>query len=257
MKQEPIVMTCALQVQGLVKHFGGVLATDYVSLSLHYGELLALIGPNGAGKSTLIGQMAGEIVSDEGDILLDGQSIMRLSVAERARRGLGRTFQITQLITEFTALENVAVAARAREPRGLGTWAPLLGSRSAVPAARQALRRVGLDDRADAPVSTLSHGERKQLELAMVLALRPKVLLLDEPLAGMSPAESECMARLMAELKTEYPILLIEHDMGVVFSLADRIGVLDSGTLIALGTPEEIKESELVRASYLGEEELA
>ena len=246
----------SLELRSLVKRFGGLLATDKVSVTVADGELFALIGPNGAGKSTLIGQIAGEISPDEGEILLGGQGITGLDVVGRARLGLGRTFQIAQTIGAFTTLECVALSYRGGPMRPAAFWAPLMGDPEALRVARETLRRVGLGDLAELRVDRLSHGERKQLELAMALARQPRVLLLDEPMAGMSPAESAVMAQLLGELRGQCTIILIEHDMDIVFKLADRIGVLASGALIAIGSAEEIRSNSLVRASYLGEEEI-
>lgn len=249
--------TPVLEVRGLVKRYGGILATDHVSFSVRAGELLALIGPNGAGKSTLIGQIAGEIVPDEGEVLLDGRPVGHLPVVQRARRGLGRTFQISQVLPEFSALENVVLAMQCRRDAAFFSLRGMLRQRGVEAQAHHLLELAGLAAQAGRSVGLLSHGARKQLELAMAMALEPRVLLLDEPLAGMSPGESEQMAALLGSLRQGYPMILIEHDMDIVFALADRVGVLASGALIATGSPAEIRANPVVRASYLGEEEAA
>ena len=248
-----------LETQGLVKRFGGLLATDHVSLSVSAGEVHALIGPNGAGKTTLIGQLTGEIAPDEGHVRLDGEDVTRAPVHARAARGLARSYQITQVCREFTALENVMMATLARRVHSggrFGAWRALRGEDAVVAPALAALRTVGLEHRADTPSAVMAHGEHRQLELAMALALEPKVLLLDEPLAGMSGAESETMVALLDSLKGRYPMLLVEHDMGAVFALADRISVLVYGRVIATGTPQEIRGNADVRSAYLGDESL-
>ena len=247
------VAQTVLETSGLVKRFGGLLATDHVAIDVVAGEIHALIGPNGAGKTTLISLLTGEQQADAGSIALSGTAVTRLGVAERARAGLGRSYQITQVLMDFTVLENVLVGVLSRS-RETGAWQPLRAATAHADAARYYLRQVGLDDRADAPVAELAHGERRQLELAMAMALEPKVLLLDEPLAGVSKAESETIVKLLAGLKTRYPMLLVEHDMDAVFTLADRISVLVYGKIIATGTPAAIRADARVRAAYLGDE---
>lgn len=249
-------MSAVLETRGLVKRFGGLLATDHVSLTLQPGELHALIGPNGAGKSTLIGQLAGEIVPDEGHVMVAGEDVTRLPVHARAQRGLARSYQITQVCKEFSALENVIMACLTHAGSALRIWRPLMSERALTERARAALVQVGLAARADVPAADMAHGEHRQLELAMALALEPRLLLLDEPLAGMSGAESETMIELLSSLKGRYPMLLVEHDMAAVFALADRISVLVYGRVIASGAPAEIKSNEEVRTAYLGDEEL-
>jgi branched-chain amino acid transport system ATP-binding protein len=249
--------TPALETVHLRKRFGGVTATDDVSLSVAPGELHALIGPNGAGKSTLIGQLAGELAPDAGDIRLFGQSVLGLPVHARARLGLGRTYQITQLAREFTALDNVLLAVNARRGGNARFWAHARDDEEGVARARAALGQVGLSDRADAQVAVLAHGEQRQLEIAMALATEPRLLLLDEPLAGMSQGEAQAMVALLRGLKGRYPMLLVEHDMDAVFTLADRVSVLVYGRIIATGTVAEIRANADVRAAYLGEETAA
>ena len=246
-----------LETRGLVKRFGGLTATDHVDLTLLGGEIHALIGPNGAGKTTLIGQLTGEVYPDEGTIRLQGRDVTRLPVAGRSRAGLGRSYQITQYCPDFTALENVAMAVLGRVGGAFRWWRPMRAEAQIVGRARRALDEVGLGAHADVPARVLAHGEHRQLELAMALALEPRVLLLDEPLAGMSGAESETMVALLGRLRGRYPVLLVEHDMNAVFALADRISVLVYGRIIATGTPEEIRRNGEVRSAYLGDEGMA
>ena len=249
-------MTPLLQVDALVKRYGGLVATDQVSLALQPGELHAIIGPNGAGKTTLIGQLAGEVPPDSGTIRFDGQDITALPAAGRALRGLARSFQITSVFPEFSVLENVALAMQAHDGHSFGFWTPVLRQPALVEPARKAIRLAGLQHRTDAPVAELAHGERRQLELAMVLVAEPKLLLLDEPMAGMSHQESGKVVELLAGLKGRFTILLIEHDMDAVFALADRISVLVNGRVVASDTPAAIRVNEQVRIAYLGDEEL-
>ncbi len=249
--------TSALETVRLVKRFGGVTATDQVSLTVAPGELHALIGPNGAGKSTLIGQLAGELSPDAGDIRLFGQSVIGRPVHERARLGLGRTYQITQLAREFTALDNVLLGVNARRGGNTRFWGPARQDLESVARARAALDQVGLGERAEAQVAALAHGEQRQLEIAMALATEPRLLLLDEPLAGMSQGEAQAMVTLLRGLKKHYTMLLVEHDMDAVFTLADRVSVLVYGRIIATGTVAEIRANADVRAAYLGEETAA
>jgi branched-chain amino acid transport system ATP-binding protein len=246
----------ALRVEHLVKRFGGLTATDDVSLDLVPGEIHALIGPNGAGKSTLVGQIAGELVPDSGRIWLGETEITRWPVHARSQLGLARSYQITQFCPEYTSVENVMLAALARAGSSYGAWTPLLDDAALDRRARDVVERIGLGPLADVRARDIGHGEHRQLELAMALALEPKVLLLDEPLAGMSSAESEQMVTMLGELRGRYPILLIEHDMHAVFALADRISVLVYGKVIATGTPAAIREDPQVRSAYLGEGDL-
>ncbi len=247
-------MTPVLQVQGLVKRFGGLTATDDLSIALVPGEIHAVIGPNGAGKTTLINQLSGEFFPDEGRIVFDGRDITRLPPHERALAGLGRSYQITSVFPDFTVLQNVCMAVQGHAGHSFRFWTPVSRQRELTEPARAALAQVGLADRADTPVAALAHGERRQLEIAMTLASSPKLLLLDEPMAGMSHAESEGVVGLLAGLKGRYTILLVEHDMDAVFALADRITVLVYGRAIACGTPEEIRANPEVRDAYLGEQ---
>jgi branched-chain amino acid transport system ATP-binding protein len=247
----------ALVTKNLVKRFGGVQATDNVSLTVEDGQLHAIIGPNGAGKSTLIGQLAGEIAPDSGTVTLLGKEVTALSVVARANLGLARTYQITQLAKEFSAIDNVLLAKNARVRHNFRFWTNAHDDADAMTRSMSALAKVGLSDAKDRTVAELAHGEQRQLEIAMALATEPKVLLLDEPLAGMSQGESAAMIALLKSLKGRYPILLVEHDMDAVFALADVVSVLVYGRIIASGTSEEIRNNAEVRAAYLGEETTA
>ncbi|HRA77199.1 MAG TPA: ABC transporter ATP-binding protein [Burkholderiaceae bacterium] len=244
--------TPRLEVRGLVKSFGALRVTDDVSLTVRAGEVHALIGPNGAGKSTLIAQVSGELLPDFGEILVDGRPIAAMPAHRRAAAGLARSFQISQVFPEFDVEDNVAMAVQARSPGGLDIWRSARRDPRLRGPAREAVARVGLGERAGVRVSELAHGEKRQLELAMALALDTSILLLDEPMAGMSAEESRRMAGLLAELKRDYAILLVEHDMDVVFALADRITVLVYGRVIFTGTPEAVRASAEVRSAYLG-----
>ncbi|MCG5241031.1 ABC transporter ATP-binding protein [Azospirillum doebereinerae] len=243
-----------LETRALVKRFGGLNATDRLSLSVAKGELHALIGPNGAGKTTLIGQLSGELTPDEGRILFDGRDVTALPVHKRSQRGLARSFQITSVFPSFSALDNVALAVQAHAGHSFRFWGDAAHDRALSDPARAVLERVGLGPRADTLASALAHGEKRQLELAMALATGPKLLLLDEPMAGMGPEESARMVDLLAELKGGVTILLVEHDMDAVFALADRITVLVRGAALATGEPAAIRASAAVRKAYLGDE---
>jgi branched-chain amino acid transport system ATP-binding protein len=244
-----------LQIDALNKRFGGVVACDGVSLALPPGELHAVIGPNGAGKTTLIGQLAGEIAPDAGRIHFDGRDITALPTHRRSALGLARSFQVTSLFLDFTALDNVALAVQAHAGHSFRFWDDARREPALRDPARAALQRVGLLPRADVLVSSLSHGEHRQLEIAMALATRPRLLLLDEPMAGMGPEESARMVKLLRELKQDLTLLLIEHDMEAVFALADRVTVLVYGRVIASGDPAAVRADAEVRRAYLGEQE--
>ncbi len=244
----------ALQTEGLVKRFGALLVTDHVSLDIRPGELHAVIGPNGAGKTTLINQLSGELQPSEGRICLDGQDIGALSVAQRARAGLLRSYQITSIFEEFSVRENATLAALAAKRNAWRFWQPMLADAAVRSAADEAIEAAGLTAQANIPAGELAYGQRRQLELAMALAAQPKFLLLDEPMAGMSVQESAAVIALLHSLKRRYTILLVEHDMDAVFSLADRITVLVYGSVLFTGTPAEIRAHREVRAVYLGEE---
>ena len=246
-----------LRIEGVTKRFGGVVASDGVTLDVTKGELHAIIGPNGAGKTTLIGQLAGEIASDAGRITFDGRDITALPVYDRSLIGLARSFQITSLFPHFTALDNVALAVQAHAGHSFHFWRAARTESELREPARAALDRVGIGHRADTIVASMSHGEHRQIELAMALATNPRMLLLDEPMAGLGPDESGRMVKTLRELKRELTILLIEHDMEAVFALADRISVLVYGRVIASGTPADIRANAEVRQAYLGEQEVA
>ncbi|MPW10956.1 ATP-binding cassette domain-containing protein [Paraburkholderia sp. CNPSo 3155] len=248
-------MSELFEIRNLVKRFRGLVATNNVTFNVRQGEIHALIGPNGAGKSTLVNQLSGELVPDEGRIFFDGKDITALSTARRARMGLVRSYQITSVFNDMTAMENVMLAIQAPTGGNFGMWSPTRRDHALVAPAREALEQVGLIMESNTPVAEMAHGARRQLELAMVLALKPRLMLLDEPLAGMSQVESEAMVALLKRLKNDISILLIEHDMDAVFELADRLTVLVSGRPIATGTPDQIRTSEVVRDAYLGEPE--
>lgn len=249
-------MSSLLKTQGLTKNYGALRVTDGVSLDLKEGEIHALIGPNGAGKTTLINQLSGELQPDAGTIHFEGVAVTREGIHTRARMGMVRSYQITSVFDEFTALENVALAALGARRHAFQFWRPLLSDAVAHAAAHEALGAVGLQSRTNVQARELGYGERRQLELAMALASQPKFLLLDEPMAGMSVKESAAVVELLARLKGRYTILMVEHDMHAVFSLADRISVLLYGRLLVTGTPEEIRANEEVRSVYLGDEEI-
>ena len=242
-----------LSVRGLRKRFGGLIATDGVDLDVRTGEIHALIGPNGAGKTTLITQLFGELSHDEGAILLEGEEIGALPTPQRVARGLARTFQINQLLPDFTMLDNVALAVQAHQGHSFRFWGNVRHDKALREAAIGFLDTIGLAPRADEQVANLSHGEQKQLELAVALATEPRLLLLDEPMAGLGHTESRQMVELLKGLKSRVSMLLVEHDMDAVFALADRISVLVYGRVIATGTAGEIRDNPEVRAAYLGE----
>lgn len=244
-----------LEIDHLHKAFGALVATDDVTLAIRKGETHALIGPNGAGKTTLVGQLTGELTPDAGRITFDGRDITKLSTARRARLGLARSFQITSIFDSFTAEGNVALAVQATEPHSFRFWQPAERIARLHQPARRLLADVGLGRLGDFVASRMSHGQHRQLELGMALATKPSMLLLDEPMAGLGIEESRAMSRLLASVKGRYTILLIEHDMDVVFSLADRISVLVGGRVVASGTADEIRNHPGVRVAYLGEED--
>lgn len=244
-----------LTVENLQKRFGGLTVTDRVNLSLVPGELHALIGPNGAGKTTLVNQLAGEIAPSGGRILFDGADITALPTWRRALLGIGRSFQISSVFSEFTALQNVLLAVQPRRGHSFRFWRAAESNEALVARALQALRDSGLAARADQPVARLSHGEMRQLELAMTLAAEPRVLLLDEPMAGMSPSDAESVIGVLRGLKGRYTTVLIEHDMDAVFALADRISVLFYGRILVTGTVDDIRSNPVVRDAYLGHDE--
>ena len=243
-----------LRTDRLVKRFGGLVATDTVSIDVRPGEIHALIGPNGAGKTTLVSQLTGNLAPDAGTIHFAGRDVTRLPTHARVRLGLARSFQITSVLREFTALENVALAVQAHAGHSFRFLADVRRDESLRAPARQGLAAVGLEARAETLASTLSHGEQRQLEIAMALAGDPKLLLLDEPMAGMGVEESQRMIGFLQALRGRRAMLLIEHDMDAVFQLADRITVLVYGRAIASGTPAEIRANAEVRQAYLGDD---
>ncbi len=242
-----------LEIRDLRKTFGALKATDGVSLTLMPGEIHALIGPNGAGKSTLMHQISGSLTPTSGSIRFLGQDVLGLDMAGRARLGLGRSFQISSLAQEFSALRNVMLAVQARQGSSFRFFRPVMGDRSLTEPAMAMLERVGLAGRANLPAAELSHGERRQLEIAIALALGSKAFLFDEPMAGMGPEGSKSLTGFLDKLRHEAPILLVEHDMDAVFALADRISVLVYGRIIATGTVDEIRNNPEVRRAYLGD----
>jgi branched-chain amino acid transport system ATP-binding protein len=243
-----------LQASNLVKRFGGLTATDDLSLDIREGEIHAVIGPNGAGKTTMIGQLIGELRPDAGSIRFMGRDITHLPVHKRSHLGIARSFQITSIFLNFTALDNVALAVQAHDGHSFRFWADARRDARLRDPAMDALKQVGLAHRADVVANALSHGEHRQLEIAMALATKPKLLLLDEPMAGMGPEDSARMVTMLQGIKGSVTMLLIEHDMDAVFALADRITVLVYGHGIATGTPDEIRRNEQVRQAYLGDE---
>jgi branched-chain amino acid transport system ATP-binding protein len=244
-----------LRVESLAKRFGGIVATDDLSLEVAEGELHAIIGPNGAGKTTLIAQLSGQLKPDSGRVKFAVADITALPMHKRSALGLARSFQITSLFLNLSVLDNVALAVQARAGHSFRFWRNARGESQLRNPARAALTRVGLGGRANGPASALSHGEHRLLELAMALASGPRMLLLDEPMAGLGPDESARMVAMLRVLKKEYTILLVEHDMEAVFALADRITVLVYGRVIASGSPDDIRNNEQVREAYLGEAE--
>ncbi len=244
-----------LRVEGLRKRFGAVQASHDVNLEVAAGEIHALIGPNGAGKTTALNQLTGEIKPDEGRILFDGRDITGLPVHRRARRGLARSYQITSIFERLTVRQNLALSLQARTGHSFRFWRDAGKDPEILARMDAALARVGLAERADLPAGNLSHGEKRQLDVGMALAGNPKLLLLDEPYAGMGPGGAVELTKLIRSLKKDVTILLVEHDMNVVFSLADRITVLVYGETFASGPPEEIRSSPEVRRAYLGEED--
>ena len=243
-----------LRVDNLVRRFGGVLATDNVSLDVVSGELHAIIGPNGAGKTTLISQLTGQLAPNSGAIRFAGQDITWLPAYRRSKLGLARSFQITSLLPDFTAADNVAMAAQAHDGHSFRFWGNARKEKHLRDTAQAALERVGLGHRADTTASELSHGEQRELELAVALATKPQLLLLDEPMAGLGATESARMVALLKELRREVTIVLVEHDMEAVFALADRITVLVYGRVIASGLPDAIRNNDEVKRAYLGDQ---
>ncbi|MBK8018039.1 MAG: ABC transporter ATP-binding protein [Betaproteobacteria bacterium] len=247
-------MTEALRLDALVKRFGGLVATDHVTLSVAAGGIHALIGPNGAGKTTLIHQISGALRSDEGTVTLEGHDITALSMHERVRAGLARSYQLTSLFRRFSVADNLALAVQARTGSSFRFWRQARFDRAPLEEAARIAARIDLSDRLDVAAGALAHGEQRRLEIGLALATRPRVLLLDEPLAGLGPEESARMVTLVSALRGECTLLLVEHDMDAVFRLADRISVLVSGKIVATGTPAEIRTNAEVKRAYLGDE---
>jgi branched-chain amino acid transport system ATP-binding protein len=241
-----------LRASGIGKRFGGLLAVDNVNLDMHAREIHAVIGPNGAGKSTFLSTIAGDLPPTTGRVFFAGQDVTHLPVDKRTRLGIGRTYQRSAVIAGFSALNMVRLAMLHRVSSPLGMLSSLAANDAATKGAREALARVGLEDRAEILTDFLSHGEKRRLEIAAVLALDPKILLLDEPLAGLGPDESSDVVALVSNLKSHCAIMLIEHDIDAVFSVADRITVLDNSRAIANGTPEEVRNTPAVQHAYLG-----
>ena len=244
-----------LEIRGLTKSFGGLLATNHVDLTIVAGETHAIIGPNGAGKTTLIAQLAGDLAPDEGTIAFGGRDVTALAAPARSHLGLARSFQITSVFRDFTVLDNVALSVQAHAGHSFRFWGSARRDAALRDPARAALSSVGLDARADVLAANLAHGEQRQLEIAMALATSPRLLLLDEPMAGMGPEESQRMIDFLLTLKGTQTMLLVEHDMDAVFALADRISVMVYGRIIASGAPAEIRENADVREAYLGEDQ--
>jgi branched-chain amino acid transport system ATP-binding protein len=242
-----------LKITDLNKHFGGIIATDNVNLSVQRGQIHAIIGPNGAGKTTLIAQLSGQLKADSGDIEFGGHSIINDRTASRARQGLARSFQITSVVMPMTLLENVMLAVQGCSGHSFRFWSPVARDRDMQAAAMASLAEVGLEDRAGRIAANVSHGEQRQLEVAMALAMKPRMLLLDEPMAGMGKEEGAMMVDILNRLKGDMTILLVEHDMDAVFSMADRLSVLDNGHIIATDTVENIRNNQEVQKAYLGD----
>jgi branched-chain amino acid transport system ATP-binding protein len=241
-----------LSVSNLYKRFAGLVATNDLSLDVQAGETHALIGPNGAGKTTLIAQLQGELAPDSGTITFKGRDITQEPPHRRSQLGMARSFQITSIFPQFSALANVALAVQAQQGHGFRFWRDAWRDPSLTKPAMEALSTIGLDHRAQIIAEDLSHGERRQLELAMALAMKPSLLLLDEPMAGMGRQDGQRMTRILDGLKKDYAILLVEHDMDAVFALADRVSVLVAGAIIATGEPQSIRSDAAVKAAYLG-----
>ena len=242
-----------LRTEGLTKRFGGLVAVSEVSLELRVGEIHVVIGPNGAGKSTLTNLLSGDLPPSSGRVTLDGLEIGGLSADRISRRGVGRSYQKTNIFLPFTVFENARLAAQSRTPHAFRVFSPAARYEAINELANAALQAAGLSHRAERIAATLSHGEQRQLEIAMCLATRPRVLLLDEPLAGMGPHESQRMVDLIGRLRADHAIMLIEHDMDAVFALADRLTVMVNGEVLESGTPEQVRSSPAVQSAYLGE----
>jgi branched-chain amino acid transport system ATP-binding protein len=243
-----------LLLSAVAKRFGGIVATDGVSLEIASGEVHALIGPNGAGKTTLVNLISGGLAVDHGDILFEGRKITHLSQHARVLSGLARSYQITSIFRSFTVLENLALAVQARSGTSFSFWRPVEDEKRLFETASSIAAEVGLEEKEKSLAATLAHGEQRALEVGLALATAPRLVLLDEPMAGMGPEESQRMVALIERIRTRVTVLLVEHDMDAVFRLADRISVLVNGRVLATGKPEEIRANEQVRKAYLGDE---
>jgi branched-chain amino acid transport system ATP-binding protein len=243
-----------LRLESISKRFGGLVATDSVSLEILEGEVHALIGPNGAGKTTLIGQISGGLSPDQGEIFFEEQKITRLRQHARVAAGLARSYQITSIFRSFTVLDNLALAVQARSGSSFSFWRPVQKETALFDEARAIADEISLSNKIDSTAGNLSHGEQRALEVGLALATQPKLVLLDEPMAGMGLEESQRMIELISRIRTRVTVLLVEHDMDAVFRLADRISVLVAGRIIATDRPEAIKSNAQVRQAYLGDE---
>ena len=243
-----------LEIAGLTKHFGGVVAVDRVNLSVRAGEVHALIGPNGAGKTTLIAQVSGSLPADAGEIRFLGTDVTRMPQHRRVRAGLARSYQITSIFRRFSVRDNLALAVQARSGSSLSFWRPVAEEKALFDEAEEVALLVGLSGKTAALAGNLAHGDQRALEVGLALATRPRLVLLDEPMAGMGPEESQRMIALVERIREHVSVLLVEHDMDAVFRLADRISVLVNGRVIASGEPQAIKADEDVKRAYLGDE---
>jgi branched-chain amino acid transport system ATP-binding protein len=243
-----------LELKGVSKRFGGVVATDGVTLDVAQGEVHALIGPNGAGKTTLVGQISGALATDAGGISFLGSDITKAKQHERVEAGLARSYQITSIFKRFSVLDNLALAVQARSGSSFSFWRPVAAEAALFEEARAIAAEVGLSEKTSSLAATLAHGEQRALEVGLALATHPKLVLLDEPMAGMGPEESARMISLIGRVRAQVTVLLVEHDMDAVFRLADRITVMVNGRVIATGSPEEIRADTEVRRAYLGDE---
>jgi branched-chain amino acid transport system ATP-binding protein len=243
-----------LRLEGVSKRFGGLVATDSVSLEVAQGEVHALIGPNGAGKTTLIGQICGSLAPDGGEMFFDERRITRDPQHKRVAAGLARSYQITSIFRRFSVLDNLALAVQARSGSSFSFWQPVAAETALFEEARTILKEINLENRQDMLAGALAHGEQRALEVGLALATQPRLVLLDEPMAGMGPEESQRMIELIERIRSRVTVLLVEHDMDAVFRLADRISVLVSGRIIATDAPARIKANAEVRRAYLGDE---
>ena len=243
-----------LQLRDVSKRFGGVVATDKVTLDVAQGEVHALIGPNGAGKTTLIGQISGSLGVDSGTIRFLDADVTRLKQHERVKAGLARSYQITSIFKRFSVLDNLALAVQARSGSSFSFWHPVAKEAGLFDEARTIADQMGLSEKTGALAATLAHGEQRALEVGLALATRPQLVLLDEPMAGMGPEESQRMIALIGRIRSNVTVLLVEHDMDAVFRLADRLTVLVNGRVIASGKPDHIRSHPEVRRAYLGDE---